>query len=129
MSDSSFDERSSSNPVVRAMNKSIGIQLIVYSLLLSGLSYLTHHLAPSIARPTLIAGFVGGALCFIWGVRAVLGAGVEPARPFGQRILSPQRLPFRHPGTCAKHSTRMFSEQSDGTLHHAPTLMLKSPHQ
>ena len=26
-------------------------------------------------------------------------AGVEPARPFGQRILSPQRLPFRHPGT------------------------------
>ncbi len=30
-------------------------------------------------------------------------AGVEPARPFGQRILSPQRLPFRHPGTrCEK---------------------------
>ena len=27
-------------------------------------------------------------------------AGVEPARPFGQRILSPQRLPFRHPGFC-----------------------------
>ena len=27
-------------------------------------------------------------------------AGVEPARPFGQRILSPQRLPFRHPGIC-----------------------------
>ena len=27
-------------------------------------------------------------------------AGVEPARPCGQRILSPQRLPFRHPGTC-----------------------------
>ena len=25
-------------------------------------------------------------------------AGVEPARPFGQRILSPPRLPFRHPG-------------------------------
>ena len=25
-------------------------------------------------------------------------AGVEPARPFEQRILSPQRLPFRHPG-------------------------------
>ena len=29
-------------------------------------------------------------------------AGVEPARPFGQRILSPQRLPFRHPGTYVK---------------------------
>ena len=26
-------------------------------------------------------------------------AGVEPAPPFGERILSPQRLPFRHPGT------------------------------
>lgn len=23
-------------------------------------------------------------------------AGIEPARPFGQGILSPQRLPFRH---------------------------------
>ncbi len=29
-------------------------------------------------------------------------AGVEPARPYGQRILSPQRLPFRHPGTLGK---------------------------
>src|ERR1044072_1863553 len=28
-------------------------------------------------------------------------AGVEPARPFGQRILSPQRLPFRHPGVLS----------------------------
>jgi hypothetical protein len=28
----------------------------------------------------------------------VPGEGVEPSRPFGQRILSPQRLPFRHPG-------------------------------
>src|SRR5690606_19025831 len=26
-------------------------------------------------------------------------AGLEPARPFGQRVLSPLRLPFRHPGT------------------------------
>ena len=29
-------------------------------------------------------------------------AGVEPARPFGQRILSPQRLPFRHPGMLSE---------------------------
>jgi hypothetical protein len=28
----------------------------------------------------------------------VPGAGIEPARPFGQGILSPLRLPFRHPG-------------------------------
>jgi hypothetical protein len=26
------------------------------------------------------------------------GAGIEPALPFGNRILSPKRLPFRHPG-------------------------------
>ena len=26
------------------------------------------------------------------------GVGFEPTRPFGQRILSPPRLPFRHPG-------------------------------
>ena len=29
---------------------------------------------------------------------AVPGAGLEPARPFGQRLLRPPRLPFRHPG-------------------------------
>lgn len=28
----------------------------------------------------------------------VPGAGLEPASPFGQRILSAQRIPFRHPG-------------------------------
>lgn len=28
----------------------------------------------------------------------VPGAGVEPARPFGQGILSPVCLPFHHPG-------------------------------
>src|SRR5690606_7048398 len=28
-------------------------------------------------------------------------AGLEPARPFGLRILSPLRLPFRHPGNAA----------------------------
>ena len=38
-------------------------------------------------------------------------AGVEPARPFGQRILSPQRLPFRHPGmlSVSRNSTKPFS--------------------
>jgi hypothetical protein len=31
-------------------------------------------------------------------------AGVEPARPYGQWILSPQRLPFRHPGILSTKS-------------------------
>ena len=57
------------------MNKSLGIQLIVYSLLLAGLSYLVHHLAPALAQTTLIAGLTGGALCLVWGVRAVAGSG------------------------------------------------------
>jgi hypothetical protein len=56
------------------MNKTIGLQLVVYSLLLAGLSYLTHHLAPALARPTLIAGLAGGALCLVWGLRAVAGS-------------------------------------------------------
>jgi hypothetical protein len=57
------------------MNKTIGIQLVVYSLLLAGLSYLVYHQAPGAARPTLITGLVGGALCLVWGVRAFAGSG------------------------------------------------------
>ena len=56
------------------MNKNIGLQMVVYSLLLAGFSYLTHHLAPALAKPTLIAGLVGGALCLVWGLRAVTGS-------------------------------------------------------
>jgi hypothetical protein len=57
------------------MNKTIGVQLTVYSLVLAGLSCLTHHLAAPVARLTLIAGVVGAVLCFTWGLRAVLGKG------------------------------------------------------
>ena len=64
-----------SNRVIRAMDKTIGLQLVIYSLLLAGLSYLTHHLAPTLSRPTLIAGLVGAVLCLIWGLRGVLGKG------------------------------------------------------
>lgn len=31
-------------------------------------------------------------------VASIPGVGFEPTRPEGQRILSPRRLPFRHPG-------------------------------
>ena len=45
-----------------------------------------------------IASFVGSGK----GGKAlnslVPGAGLEPACPYGRRILSPLRLPFRHPG-------------------------------
>jgi hypothetical protein len=36
--------------------------------------------------------------------RVVPGEGIEPTRPFGQGILSPLRLPFRHPGVSPIHS-------------------------
>jgi hypothetical protein len=55
------------------MNKTIGLQLVGYGLLLAGLSYLTHYLAPSLARTTLITGLIGGAFCFVWGLMAMLG--------------------------------------------------------
>jgi hypothetical protein len=57
------------------MNKTIGLLLVVYSLLLAGLSYFVHHLAPGVARPTLITGLVGGTLCLVWGLRALAGRG------------------------------------------------------
>jgi hypothetical protein len=48
--------------------------LAVYGFLLAGLSYLTHYLAPALAKPTLITGLAGGALCLVWGVRAMQGS-------------------------------------------------------
>jgi hypothetical protein len=57
------------------MNKTIGLLLVVYSLLAAGLSYLVYHLAPGGTRPTLITGLVGGGLCLVWGLRALAGSG------------------------------------------------------
>lgn len=57
------------------MNRTIGIQLVIYSALLAGLSYLAYHLVPALARPTLIAGLAGSVLCLVWGLRAVAGHG------------------------------------------------------
>lgn len=56
------------------MNKTIGLQLVIYSLLLAGLSFLVHSLAPSLARPTLITGLIGGLICLILGFRAMGGS-------------------------------------------------------
>ncbi len=56
------------------MNKTIGLQLVVFSLLLAGLSLLTHYVAPGLARPTLVTGLAGGVLCLVWGLRAIRGS-------------------------------------------------------
>jgi hypothetical protein len=61
--------------VFSAMNKTIGLQLVIYGLLLAGLSYLAYHLAPAIAQPTLITGLAGGVLCLLWGAWALAGSG------------------------------------------------------
>ncbi len=48
-----------------------------------------------------IRGLAGSQTRSTAGISAsdlVPGVGLEPTRPFGQRILSPPRLPFRHPG-------------------------------
>jgi hypothetical protein len=63
-----------SNPGTETMNKTIGIQLVIFSLMLAGLSYLTYAQAPVFAKPTLIAGLAGGTLCLIWGLRAIAGS-------------------------------------------------------
>jgi hypothetical protein len=55
------------------MNKAIGVQLIIYSLLLAGLAFMTHARTPELARPTMFAGLLGGGLCLVWGLRAVAG--------------------------------------------------------
>ena len=57
------------------MKKSIGFQLIVYSLLLCGLGYFTYHVSPGIALPTFITSLAGSALGLVWGIRAVKGSG------------------------------------------------------
>lgn len=55
------------------MNKNLGVELVIYSVLLAGLSCLVRYLSPAIAMPVLIAGIIGGALCLVWGLRAVRG--------------------------------------------------------
>ena len=42
-------------------------------------------------------------------------AGVEPARPCGQRILSPLRLPFRHPGESRANESEPEASAADYT--------------
>lgn len=73
-----FDRRmgcqGNSNLGVCAMKKTIGLLLLIYGLLLAGLSYLVHLLAPEAARPTLITGLAGGVLCLFWGLRALTGS-------------------------------------------------------
>ena len=56
------------------MNKALGVQLVLYSLLLAGFSYVAYRLAPGSAEATLTTSLIGGALCLFWGVWAICGS-------------------------------------------------------
>jgi hypothetical protein len=55
------------------MNKSIGVQLLVFGFILAGLSYLAYNLSPTFTRPTVVVGLGGGLLSLLWGVLALSG--------------------------------------------------------
>jgi hypothetical protein len=55
------------------MDKPVGLQLIIFSVLLAGLGSLIHYLAPAPARAVLIASLAGAGLCLLWGLRALRG--------------------------------------------------------
>src|SRR3990172_7665288 len=55
----------------------------------------------------------------------VPGVGVEPTRPCGQRILSPRRLPFRHPGPSPSYRLSPTASCSRPSRDPAQSLTLK----
>lgn len=56
------------------MNKRIGIELAIFSLVLVCIGYTAHHFEPTLAKSSLFAGLIGGVLCFIWGLRTIGGS-------------------------------------------------------
>lgn len=62
------------------MNKTVGILLIVYSLLLAGLVFFVRWHVPALGEPIIATGLVGSLFCLVWGTRIVAGhQGKAPA--------------------------------------------------
>ncbi len=57
------------------MNKTLGLQLVVYSALLGVLSFVAYRLNPSQGSLTVVAGLVAAGLCLVGGIRGWLGKG------------------------------------------------------
>ena len=79
--------------VLPPMTRTLGIQLIGYALVLGGLSWLAHELAPEVGRTALLTGLVGGAVCAGWGVWALARRGgragpILSLIPIGYLLLS-----------------------------------------
>jgi hypothetical protein len=56
------------------MRRTIDLQLVVYSLWIVNLCYLTQHLATTPLFPAPVAGSSGGALVLVWGLRTTAGS-------------------------------------------------------
>lgn len=57
-----------------AMNRTLGFQLIAYSVIVALLGLLSYYLAPAISLHACVAALAGGILCFAWGIRARNGS-------------------------------------------------------
>lgn len=55
------------------MTRTVGFQLVLYSFLLAGISYVVKRSAPSLSSPTFETGVAGGAVCLLLGIRALCG--------------------------------------------------------
>ena len=55
------------------MKKNVSFLLAGYGGLVAVLGLLTQQFAPDLARPTLLAGVVGGGLSALWGLLGLLG--------------------------------------------------------
>src|SRR5690606_23160486 len=77
-----------------------------------GASVLTPCMSGPCAAGRLLPAI--GRLCrSVRTLSPVPGAGFEPARSCEQRILSPPRLPFRHPGAAPTNKTAARATNND----------------
>ncbi|MBK9139428.1 MAG: hypothetical protein IPM17_11815 [Verrucomicrobia bacterium] len=55
------------------MQKAHSVQLIVFGIAVPLLAYFTRHFSPGTGNTVYLVGFVGGGLCFVWGVLGLIG--------------------------------------------------------
>lgn len=58
---------------LQVMSKTMASVLIAYGIGLGFLGLVVQKAAPTLERVTLIAGLVGGGLCLVWGLAALVG--------------------------------------------------------
>lgn len=68
------------------MNFNLSLDLVVYGLVLIGLSFVAKYLEPKLAGASLVVGITGGALCSICGICGLRGFG-KRFYPIGMLLL------------------------------------------